>query len=40
MIKTKRKINMVDYSDCFEGISGGAIFIILKIKNIIYITKN
>ncbi len=31
---------MVDYSDCFEGISGGAIFIILKIKNIIYITKN
>ncbi|HBF4863977.1 TPA: penicillin binding protein transpeptidase domain-containing protein, partial [Clostridioides difficile] len=22
----KEKINMVDYSDCFEGISGGAIF--------------
>ncbi|OJT75779.1 hypothetical protein BM530_11520, partial [Clostridioides difficile] len=28
----KEKINMVDYSDCFEGISGGAIFYNTKNK--------
>ncbi|HGM1457336.1 TPA: CDD family class D beta-lactamase [Clostridioides difficile] len=28
----KEKINMVDYSDCFEGISGGAIFYNTKYK--------
>ncbi|HDK5742616.1 TPA: penicillin binding protein transpeptidase domain-containing protein, partial [Clostridioides difficile] len=28
----KEKINIVDYSDCFEGISGGAIFYNTKNK--------
>lgn len=33
IIKTKKeKINIVDYSDCFEGISGGAIFYNTKNK--------